>query len=250
MKKETKRKVLVVAGAIALIAAVGTTAGSTFAKYTDSAKATGNATVAKWGFTLTANADELFGSMYGVNTKVVSNNNANTVVVGNSGAIVVAPGTSGSMNLSIEGSAEVDALVKVEIGDEKFEDVYLKGNDGTDAEGVKYYPIEWKLSKTSGGALEDVDNDEVAGTLSSWASETRYEAGTSAAVNISYKLEWRWVFEHGTTPEDKAKFNGYDTILGKWSAGQTDTANYKANVTIALPTISLSVEQINTATSN
>ncbi|MCH5179845.1 MAG: hypothetical protein J1F32_01350 [Erysipelotrichales bacterium] len=248
MKKETKRKALVVAGAIALIAAVGTTAGSTFAKYTDSAKATGNATVAKWGFTLSVNADKLFGSMYDVSTEVVSTNDKNTVVVGKDGAIVVAPGTSGSMNFSIKGRAEVDALVKVEIGDEDFKDVYLKGNEGTEVEDVEYYPIEWKLSKTSGGAAEKVNNDKVAETIDTWASETRYEAGTSADVDISYELEWRWVFEHGSTPEDKAKYNGYDTILGKWANGTKDTTNYDANVTIALPTISLSVEQINTAT--
>ena len=65
-KKNLKKKILMVTGLALLLGLVGYTGGTTYAKYVTTADTVSQtATVAKWGYTMSANAADLFGDAYG-----------------------------------------------------------------------------------------------------------------------------------------------------------------------------------------
>lgn len=278
MKKETKRKALVVAGALALIAAVGTTAGTTFAKYATSAsKGTTSATVAKWGFTVSATG-ELFGRMYGTDTNIITDiikDGDNAVIASAGDYNVVAPGSSGSITFTINGTAEVNAKIKVEVAaadadDDKgkFQDISLTKAESKPDEGDNwtYNPIKWTMTANGSTAATLVEkNEEVETKLRSWNNDSKeYKANT--AVSLTYTLSWEWKFEDGKNDAEKAENNEKDTILGSMSSalskiedekktpdqknGKYTDGLYTAVTTLKIPQIKVSVEQINTVVNN
>ena len=92
MKNKTKKRLGVVAAMLGLVVAIGAVAGNTLAKYISSVKVESEvATVAQWGYTVTANASDLFSKTYAGNKIAASNADSLDV---KATAKVVAPGTS------------------------------------------------------------------------------------------------------------------------------------------------------------
>lgn len=166
MKNKTKKRVGIVAMMLMLVVAIGATAGTTLAKYISSATITSEtATVAQWGYTLTADVSKMFGENYGnVNAekhlaKVVdAENNTAVVVSGDSGKKVVAPGTTGNLAFTVNGTAEVNAILKITLDTDAFKTVVLY--DGENGK-VEYYPIKWSVG---GIEVEPAEGSKTVGT--------------------------------------------------------------------------------------
>ena len=277
MKKETKRKSIIALGALALILAVGATAGTTFAKYSSSKEVTtSTATVAKWGFVINANTNDLFGKFYETDenpsdttfAKVVTGktgDDAGVVVAASANSNVVAPGTSGQFTITVSGSAEVDAEITTTIA-EGFKTISLKKARTTSEEepddSVNYYPIEWTVSDpttTDGFYTATRDIELVKEHIKSW--KFRYDAGATANVSGYSKtltVKWAWAFHVNDL------YDTYDTILGTKAHinANPDTdgkdnpavsgdqknlvAGYTAELDIEIPAITVSVVQVNT----
>lgn len=169
MKNKTKKRIGIVAMSLALVVGIAATAGTTLAKYISSATVDSQkATVAQWGYTVSTDADKLFSQTYN-NGKIVSATEDNGLDVKASADYnVVAPGTSsemadkdGTLKFTINGSAEVDAHLVIDISE--FKTVWLNSAansviTGKDAEGKdtygnlgtdKYYPLQWTISATN-----------------------------------------------------------------------------------------------------
>ena len=203
-KNENKKnkKVVVVAAMALLLALVGISGGETYAKYVSSQKDTATATVAKWGYTITANADDLFGESYsgpdanklcapladdtGVNVNAASN-----------GANVVAPGTKGSAIFTVGGDAEVLSSISFNLD---VRDICLKTN-----EAEIYYPIKWTLTvKKDGNPVYEGTSDADTTTSEIESLCTSAEAKVTdeftdiepnTPVDLSISLTWSWAFE-------------------------------------------------------
>lgn len=160
--KQTKKRLGVVAVMLLLVIAIGATAGTTLAKYITSATVDSKtAAVAKWGYTVTTNAEDLFGKQYS-DGKIVADDGEIDVDVA-ADYYVVAPGTSsegadksGTLSFTINGTAEVDAKLTIDVTD--FETVWLnpakigamvKGEEEEEefelGEDI-YYPLVWTVS--------------------------------------------------------------------------------------------------------
>jgi hypothetical protein len=217
MKTKSKKMqaTLIVAVLLALIVAIFAMAGTTYAKYvTTSSHDTKQVTVAKWGYVVTINADDLFSSDYTYDsTKKVS-----TVAESGSGVAVkassstLAPGTTGEMTFSITGTAEVPSKISF---DTTFTDeVYLDD----------YYPVVWTLEETTSnnslsGKKTSGHLEEVLTTLKSLT----FTEGVGSQKSYSYKLSWNWVFEATDNKDDS---NAKDTALGYLSSISTKYSDY------------------------
>lgn len=223
-----KRKLFVI---VALVLVIGfvVTASFTLAKYYQDASVEGvTAMVAKWGFTVEVDTDKLFGDKYD-NSGTVTTSNDSLVV--KSSDVVVAPGTGGYLTITIDGSALVAAEVAITVGTE-FADIYLK----TLEDSTYYYPIKWKLSPATGGTVGNATSgSDVASLFSAWNSKKEFKPGEKIE-NLTYRLEWEWAFDG-----DNAK----DTILGNWANNVKDQVKYEAVTKIVIPTITVSISQIN-----
>ena len=152
-KNENKKnkKVVVVAAMALLLALVGISGGETYAKYASSQKDTATATVAKWGYTVSANANGLFGESYddvdgGFCSPLADDTGVNVNAASN-GANVVAPGNQGFASFTVAGDAEVLSEI---IFDLNIQDIVLF-TTGTDAEINGYKPLAWELVVADAG---------------------------------------------------------------------------------------------------
>lgn len=211
MEKQSERKnnrskaVIIVIAMLLMVALVVGMGAMTYSRYITS-DTTGDqtATAAKWGFVVTVNADNLFGTDYTLETgsslatKVTSDG---VGVAVNAESSVVAPGTTGSMTISITGSAEVLAKLTIDFGNTVQEIHY-----------GDYYPVEWTLSegntKKVVGKLSDVvdyfNND---------SNNPKITAGDDT-FEREYTLTWEW--ELGSDDDTNAK----DTIIGYKASGK------------------------------
>ena len=139
--KKTNRntRLIILAVILALVVLLMCIGGSTLARYITSKQANVNqATIAKWGFVVTVNTENLFADNYKDGKKVASGTEGVDVSATD---VTIAPNTSGSMTISVNGSAEVLATLNLKVG-EKTSHVGIKGT----AEGsVEYRPIKWDL---------------------------------------------------------------------------------------------------------
>lgn len=213
-QKKDNRKSIFVIGLLLLLVAVIGFGGYTLSKYVTKKNASGSASVAKWGFTVSANADKLFGKEYkwdGTNSTVSATGDTITVKANSAtGTNLVAPGTTGSMTFTIKGSAEVKA--KVEIALTVNNDVVLEYKKGGVA--GTYKPVKWTLKKNNDnvdGAV-GVDLATIETKLDAVAD---YAAG-SADINDVYTIEWAWDFDANGAGTNDA----LDTLLG-WKASNT-----------------------------
>lgn len=234
-KSNKKTRGIIIAAMVLLLVAILCLCGTTFAKYiTSTSVPTQQATVAKWGFVVNANADKLFGTGY-KNTEVKAASDTGVDVKSSVNLTdstelrnVVAPGTSGSMKFHVTGSAEVQAALDLAMTNVK--EIALKSDETT----VVYNPVKWTLktgdSEANLSATADTTNKTLAELVTAVKKEATYAPGTP--VNLYYELSWNWAIEAdvsditGTTEQDEkdkaeriATQDKYDTILGCFAQG-------------------------------
>lgn len=222
---KTRKKSVILAAIVLLLIAVLALGATTYAKYvTSQTVPTKQATVAKWGFTVTANADDLFSDAYNKGGKVDATVEGAAVDVKASG-LTVAPGTSGSMTFSVIGSAEVLAKLTVTASGT---DVSLTKTEDSSV----YNPVKWTLKQGDTAFVTD-------GTLVAVVEELNgitatYQPGAEA-LSDEYEISWAWAFDGN---------DEYDTILGQFANGTT--VNGYTAVTGLSFSLTVSIEQIQT----
>ena len=213
-KKDNRKSVFVIGLLLLLVAVIGF-GGYTLSKYVTEKKETGSASVAKWGFTVSADAKNLFGKEYkwdGTNSTVNAEGDKVTVKANTSAGNIVAPGTTGSMTFTIKGSAEVKAKVAINMTVTK--DVVLKYTVGDATAAQEYKPVKWTLKKNSENVVGAVGVD-LATIKTKLDAVADYAAG-SAAISDVYTIEWAWDFDASGAGTNDA----LDTLLG-WKASNT-----------------------------
>lgn len=235
-KNSNKKSVFVIALLLLLVAVIGF-GGYTMSKYISSKSDNGTASVAKWGFEVTANGDGLFGKEYkydaGKNASIVNNAaGVSLTVKADNEESRVAPGTTGSMTFSIGGTAEVKSKIEVSLTGN---DVVLKYTTATVTDG-EYAPVKWTLKKIGGtGTLLN------GGTFAQLTTElaklnATVEANAAYANAGEYTIEWAWAYESGN--------DALDTFLGTIAntpATTTDGTYTKATGTTTAISFNLSV---------
>lgn len=221
-KKDNRKSILVIGLLLLLVAVIGF-GGYTLSKYVTKKSVKDNkAQVAKWGFTVTAENNKLFGDKYS-NGKIAATDDKLTVKADSAGTNLVAPGLSGSMTFTVAGKAEVLAKVSVAMeaaaGKTAIEDVVLNYKNKKGGTAGTYSPVKWTLTRKSKG--ETVATALVnEGTLANVQTELAklYNANTAIAteLNDEYTLSWAWAFENAANPDTDA----LDTLLG-WTANGT-----------------------------
>lgn len=213
-QKKDNRKSIFVIGLLLLLVAVIGFGGYTLSKYVTKKNASGKASVAKWGFTVSADAKNLLGSEYkydGTNSTVNAGGDKVTVKANTSAGNIVAPGTTGSMTFTIGGTAEVKAAIAVDM--KVTSDVVLKYKTtaAPEATPVEYYPVKWALKKTVDTTTTTVVENRTLAQLKDDLAKLNatVEAGAEYANAATYTIEWAWAFE-----VDEAT-NELDTFLGK-----------------------------------
>ncbi len=206
-KTNKKTRGIIIAAMVLLLIAIMCFCGVTFARYiTKSSVPTQQATVAKWGFVVSANAENLFGKGYNQGEIVAKPDESGAVVDVKAATSTVAPGTKGEMTFGVTGSAEVLAQLKMTVKADTLKDISL--TQGGDV----YTPIKWKLEKGTDGTTYGT---EVAkGTLSEIVNKVNEINSTikiGESVSDYYKLSWEWVFDTDADSEDD---DVKDTILG------------------------------------
>lgn len=199
------RKPLVIVAMVLMVALVCGMGAMTYSKYISSAESNNNtATAAKWGFVVTANANNLFSTDYTLGggathaTKVADNG-----VAVNATNITLAPGTSGYLIINVEGKAEVRARLSIDINITK-ELGYDNGGTGD------YFPIKWAFTAS---ADTPTSGWKSSGELGTSLVGADIEAGVTPA-QTAYYLHWCWDFETGANDGEKATNNRHDTIIG------------------------------------
>ena len=235
-----KNKMMRLASAMMVMTLMTTSVISgTFAKYVTSDKANDSARVAKWGVKVEAEFDGSNGAATLFNTSYATDaawdgDDADKVSV-LSTEKVVAPGTSGTMvDFTVTGTPEVDVEVTYTA------DLTLAN---WTVNSVVYCPViitvngdDYKVGDTVGektiqttADLEKVVEDLIV------ASAKKYNAGTDLgdAANVAKDLEvsWRWPFETGETPAEKAANNVKDTALGDAATKATIKLDVSCTVT-------------------
>lgn len=233
----------------ALLLSVG---GITLAKYISKNEGSGTASVAKWGYKITADASKLFGSNYKFDTdasKVTADTTGLTVKASDAGNRV-APGTTGSLKFTIGGTAEVKS--KLTVNFEATKDVYLTVTDKNDpSKSYTYTPVVWTLTKEGTAApLATGTLNDVAAHLNG-LSKVEIAAGeTPTDVNGNYTLSWAWKFENSTVPAGLTGVNAdtLDTVLGWLAEGlEVNDVNNEftyAGVTDIAFTFTIAAEQL------
>lgn len=266
---KNKKTVLTIAIALLLVLALAL-GGFTFAKYISQGSGSDTATVAKWGWTISADAGSFFGKKYaGQGLSTVTKGDENLSVKASGDSNVVAPGTTGSFTFSIGGSAEVASKITVALTGK---DIVLKATATTGEPSASetttytYSPIKFSLQKDEGVVEGDLTFAELQKKLA--ALSENVAAGTAYSKAGVYTVTWEWAFDNSAVsvqPDDKdgaaLTGNECDTILGMCAnAGSSGTIEYNGveytidqtpetgtNIELSLE-LSITVEQIQPAT--
>ena len=248
-QKKDNRKSIFVIGLLLLLVAVIGFGGYTLSKYVTKKNASGSASVAKWGFTVSADAKNLLGSEYkydGANSTVNAGGDKVTVKANTSAGNIVAPGTTGSMTFTIGGTAEVKATIAVDM--KVTSDVVLKYKTtaAPEAAPVEYYPVKWALKKTVDTTTTTVAENKTLAELRDELAKLNatVEAGAAYANAATYTIEWAWDFDANGVGTNDA----LDTFLGKIAndADATDDTYTKQDGTSTIFefTLDISVTQV------
>lgn len=233
-KNSNKKSVFVIALLLLLVAVIGF-GGYTMSKYISSKSDNGTASVAKWGFTVHADATKVFGSNYekagGVSSTVTDKTDATklTVKASDADSKVVAPGTTGSMTFGFGGTSEVLAKFTFNLQVNDISLAYTK-----DAAAGTYSPIKWTLND---GTTNVVDGGTIEQVKTALNKEVVLDPGATLE-NKNYTLTWVWDFETSDASK-KTEYNILDTYLGKLANGDTDTEYEGYTKTAANTTLSL-----------
>lgn len=247
-QKKDNRKSIFVIGLLLLLVAVIGFGGYTLSKYVTKKDASGSASVAKWGFTVTSDATNLFGANYefktgATNSTVTKTNDATklTVKASNENSQVVAPGTTGSMTFTIAGTAEVKAKVEIALTDNK--DIVLEYKKGETA--GTYNPVKWTLKKDGANIVANTTLEKIAEELNKAVYDETINPGATYTNAGTYTIEWVWAFDDTTANPDADKL---DTLLGWKASGATIPDDYGftvetgTNTTIGF-TLNISITQ-------
>lgn len=223
MKEHKKKGLFARLAGLLVLACVFTACfvGGTMAKYVTTGNGSDDATVAKWGVTVSGTADT-FKETY-AKDDVGFTLAANTVV---STDDVVAPGTSGSMvAFEITGTPEVAVNVK-------FEGTLELGDKWVDSGSVYYCPIEITVGDTTfkGNDYDSADLFETAVNDKIATYTKDYEANTDLSTigGDAPAISWEWAF----TGNDDVK----DTYLGN-QAALSNAATISLSVTVTVTQI-------------
>lgn len=247
-QKKDNRKSIFVIGLLLLLVAVIGFGGYTLSKYVTKKNASGKASVAKWGFTVNADATNLLGKEYKYNgaNSTVNGDQGITVKAKTSEGNIVAPGTTGSMTFSIGGTAEVKAAIEVKMNVTSDVVLKYKTTAAPETTPVEYYPVKWALKKTVGATTTTVvENKTLAQLRDELANlNATVEAGAEYANAATYTIEWAWDFDANGVGTNDA----LDTFLGKIAndAGATDDTYTKQDGTSTIFefTLDISVTQV------
>ena len=220
MKNKTrnnKRKPLLVVALVLMVALVLGMGAMTYSRYISTAEMDDGkttATVAKWGYVVTINADNMFGEEYNngtITTSATTNDVRAVVDYTGDNKLIVAPGTSGSMTITVNGKADVLAQLSIDVAND-YKDISLKEGE------QPYKPIKWTLKKNNAAVdgVSDVTLETLVGKLNS--TETTINAGDN--IYDTYTISWSW-------PLDSSNDDA-DTVLGWYSAGKT--GNYNSSI--------------------
>lgn len=232
-KKDNRKSILVIGLLLLLVAVIGF-GGYTLSKYVTKKSVQGNATVAKWGLSVKADGSKMFGSNYkfgSTNSVVTADNSSLTVKASSNDRILVAPGTTGSMDITIEGTAEVAAEITFGIKD-GYKDVVLAYN--TDQ---KYNPIKWTLKKDD-KAVTNGTNVTLAALVGLLKNEKITYTANGTTPTTKYTIEWVWNFE-----VDDAT-NALDTLLTNYANDNKNTTDGTNTVVAADTHYDLSFELV------
>lgn len=211
MKSRKNKKMLVAVAMVLMIALVAGMGAMTYSRYiTSGTTGEQTATAAKWGFVVTVNAENLFGSDYkkdGTNAVAKVDGSGKVVVNGTGEAKVVAPGTKGSMTISITGKAEVNAKLTIKRAD---------GSELTEIKYGTYYPVKWTLNDGS-TTTEYATLSELIEDLST----SQVLAPSAVDYNKQYTLSWEWPLVTATAGLNTTNRDVEDTLIG-FKANSTD----------------------------
>ena len=224
MKNKTrnnKRKPLLVVALVLMVALVFGMGAMTYSRYISTAEMDDGkttATVAKWGYVVTINADDMFGKEYNngtITTSATTNDVRAVVYYTGDNKLIVAPGTSGSMTITVNGKADVLAQLSITVNDSQ--DVSLKEN------GAAYNPIKWTLKDddTAVSGVENVGLNTLVTQLGNYTSDV--PAGTEYN-NKTYTISWSWALD-----SDNHEYDDADTVLGLAAADKVSDASYSHN---------------------
>ena len=228
-KKNVTLRAAAVLFALALITSCFV--GGTFAKYVTDGNGSGSARVAKFGVTVEAKGT-LFAEEYDTDDENAKATIAKSVISsGKSDAEgapkdnVVAPGTKGEM-LSMKLSGQPEVAVQV-----TYTPTIELNDEWKDADDNFYCPLKIKIGNrnfygTEYGSKEQLVQkitEEIATYNQKYAPKTDLATANFGDENnsksASLDISWEWVFEHGTTDEEKVANNAKDTYLGDQAAG-------------------------------
>ena len=209
------KKVAMIVAMVLMVALVAGMGAMTYSRYVSSADMgpAATATVAKWGYIVNFQAENMFPSAYetqGNNVLAVkagADESAMDVQATATNAIV-APGTTGSMNIVVSGVAEVLAEFKISLVN--CSDISLVKADGT-----TYNPIKWTLTNGTTTIVDKGSLTELSNELSTYTKKI----APSDTISETFTITWEWALDSGN--------DALDTILGLKAAGQdlTDAQN-------------------------
>lgn len=253
--RKNNKKFLVIIAMILMIGLVSGMGAMTYSKYISTTN-TGEqkATAAKWGYVVTADADELFGERYtGTGLSVVNNSATSGITIRTAAdAKVVAPGSKGSMTINVSGGSEVLAKLSISV-------------TGTEIKYEDYYPIVWTLKNgdTTVGTYKKFSDLDAA--LAGEAITATWNAGTNLfeLSSLVFTLSWEWAYNDTTTDAGR-EASAKDTLIGYKATGTTtwdkienlkcatgvlysafsSSAQYNSIVTAMTLTVEATVEQI------
>lgn len=207
------KKVVMITAMILMVALVVGMGAMTYSRYvtSNSMDQAATATVAKWGYVVNVNANDMFAETYeskdsGKDKLAIAAAGDDVVRVTSAGAIV-APGTTGSMTINYNGQAEVLAELVIDVA-AGYSDVALVLKDGS-----TYNPVKWTLSDSSSTLVNKGTLAELVAEL-----ETNTTLTASTSVNETYTITWEWALD-GT----ETNANLYDTILGYMANNESAT---------------------------
>ena len=257
MNKTKNKKLFMVVAVVLMLGLVAGMGAMTYSRYATKYDApTQTATAAKWGFVVTANAENLFGTDYvkgaGNYAEVTTAGNGVAIKKTTSAGNIIAPGSTGSMSFQVDGQAEVAAKVVITCS--------LTSDITVDS----YAPIKWTLTKdgTPVTGCEDVTLATINTYLTNEANAEYIAPGATFAS--SYVISWEWDLETGADAAAKAENNVRDTAIGFKANGKVyndvkdlyvgtslfstvvNEAAYNSISTTLTISASISVEQVQT----
>ena len=173
-------KMLVIAVLLVAVAVTSYAVSGTYAKYTSTFTGSDAARVAEWAFELN---DVTATNTFEFDLFETINDTDGSTETDVADGKIIAPGTTGSFAIKVANLSEVNAT----------------------------YAIDYTVTNDDGIAIEFSAN----GT-DGWSDELADVTATAInmGANATKKVYWRWVYERGTTADDKTTNNTADTTLG------------------------------------